>query len=139
VQALADSLLSIATLMRTQGLHFTMEPQAQRRTALVGRLMKQQAALADQLQAARNILLEDPGTERRLLLAGMLIQLLGARARRERTRRRGRTHRPATAPRPYWENMVRRMQQVFKAPIQDGDIPELVDYLVKTYGNEQGG
>jgi hypothetical protein len=30
------------------------------------------------------------------------------------------------------------MQQVFKAPVNDGDIPELVDYLVKTYGNEQG-
>jgi cytochrome c553 len=47
-------------------------------------------------------------------------------------------YQPATAPRAYWENMVRRMQQVFKAPVNDGDIPELVDYLVKTYGNEQG-
>jgi hypothetical protein len=79
VLALADSLSSIAVLMRTQGLHFTMGPEAQRRTALVGRLMKQQAALADQLQAARNILLEDPTTERRLRLAGMLIQLLDMR------------------------------------------------------------
>jgi len=65
--------------MRTQGLHFTMEPELQRRTALVGRLMKQQAALADQLQAARNILLESPRTERRLQLAGMLMQLLDMR------------------------------------------------------------
>jgi hypothetical protein len=47
-------------------------------------------------------------------------------------------YQPATAPRGYWENMVRRMQQVFKAPVDDGDIPDIVDYLVKTYGNEQG-
>jgi hypothetical protein len=47
-------------------------------------------------------------------------------------------YQPATAPRGYWENMVKRMQQVFKAPVDDGDIPDIVDYLVKTYGNEQG-
>jgi mono/diheme cytochrome c family protein len=46
-------------------------------------------------------------------------------------------YQPATAPRGYWENMVKRMQQVFKAPIADADIPPIVDYLVKTYGNEQ--
>ena len=46
-------------------------------------------------------------------------------------------YQPPTAPRAYWENMVRRMQQVFKAPINDADIPDLVDYLVKTYGNER--
>jgi sulfite dehydrogenase (cytochrome) subunit B len=27
---------------------------------------------------------------------------------------------------------------VFKAPIDDADMPVIVDYLVKTYGNEQG-
>ena len=27
---------------------------------------------------------------------------------------------------------------VFKAPIADEDMPAIVDYLVKTYGNEQG-
>ena len=47
-------------------------------------------------------------------------------------------YQPANAPRPYWENMVKRMQQVFKAPVNDADIPDLVDYLVKTYGAEQG-
>jgi uncharacterized membrane protein YccC len=56
-----------------------MSADAQRRTALVGRLMKQQAALADQLQAARDILLESPTTPRRLQLAGMLMQLLDMR------------------------------------------------------------
>jgi uncharacterized membrane protein YccC len=79
VLALADSLSAVSALMRTQGLHFTMPPDAQRRTALVGRLMKQQATLADQLQAARNILLETPSTDRRRQLAGMLLQLLDMR------------------------------------------------------------
>ena len=46
-------------------------------------------------------------------------------------------YQPPTAPRPYWEAMVTRMKVVFKAPIADADMPEIVDYLVKTYGNEQ--
>ena len=46
-------------------------------------------------------------------------------------------YQPATAPRGYWENMVKRMQAVFKAPIADADMPDIVDYLAKTYGNEQ--
>jgi hypothetical protein len=47
-------------------------------------------------------------------------------------------YQPANAPRGYWETMVKRMQQVFKAPVADADMPEIIDYLVKTYGNEQG-
>ena len=46
-------------------------------------------------------------------------------------------YQPATAPRGYWETMVKRMQTVFKAPIADADVAVIVDYLVKTYGNEQ--
>jgi len=46
-------------------------------------------------------------------------------------------YQPPTAPRPYWDTMVKRMKTVFKAPIDDADIPVIVDYLVKTYGNEQ--
>jgi sulfite dehydrogenase (cytochrome) subunit B len=33
--------------------------------------------------------------------------------------------------------MVKRMKAVFKAPIEDADMPVIVEYLVKTYGNEQ--
>ena len=47
-------------------------------------------------------------------------------------------YQPPTAPRGYWETMVKRMQVVFKAPVADGDMPDIVDYLVKTYGDEQG-
>ena len=46
-------------------------------------------------------------------------------------------YQPPTAPRAYWEAMVTRMKAVFKAPIDDADMPVIVDYLVKTYGNEQ--
>jgi mono/diheme cytochrome c family protein len=46
-------------------------------------------------------------------------------------------YQPPTAPRAYWEAMVTRMKVVFKAPIDDADMPAIVDYLVKTYGIEQ--
>jgi len=46
-------------------------------------------------------------------------------------------YQPPNAARPYWDNMVKRMKTVFKAPIDDAEMPLLVDYLVKTYGNEQ--
>jgi mono/diheme cytochrome c family protein len=47
-------------------------------------------------------------------------------------------YQPSSAPRPYWEAMVRRMKTVFNAPIDEADMPAIVDYLVRTYGNEQG-
>jgi len=47
-------------------------------------------------------------------------------------------YQPPTAARPYWDAMVKRMKTVFQAPVEDADMPLIVDYLVKTYGNEQG-
>jgi len=46
-------------------------------------------------------------------------------------------YQPPTAPRGYWEAMVKRMRLVFKAPLDDADVPDIVEYLVKTYGAEQ--
>ena len=46
-------------------------------------------------------------------------------------------YQPPSAARPYWDAMVHRMKAVFKAPIADEDMPEIVDYLAKTYGAEQ--
>ena len=46
-------------------------------------------------------------------------------------------YQPPTAARPYWEAMVKRMKGVFRAPVEEADMPAIVDYLVKTYGNEQ--
>lgn len=42
---------------------------------------------------------------------------------------------PATAGKPYWEAMVKRMKTVFKAPVDDADMPVIVEYLSKTYGS----
>lgn len=47
-------------------------------------------------------------------------------------------YQPPNAARPYWEAMTKRMKAVFKAPIDDADMPDIVDYLAKTYGNEKG-
>jgi hypothetical protein len=46
-------------------------------------------------------------------------------------------YQPPNAARPYWDAMVHRMKTVFKAPLADEDMPEIVDYLAKTYGSEQ--
>jgi uncharacterized membrane protein YccC len=81
VQMLADTLASLARLMRTQARQFAPAAAGGEGggTPLIGQLLQQQAALADQLQAARNILLESPRTLRRQRLAGMLMQVLEMR------------------------------------------------------------
>lgn len=87
VLMLADTLLATAALMRTQARQFR-PPEAAvaaapagevERMPLIGRLLRQQAALADQLQTARDILLESPRTSGRRRLAGLLVQLLELR------------------------------------------------------------
>lgn len=46
-------------------------------------------------------------------------------------------YQPPNATRAYWDAMVKRMKTVFKAPIDDADMPAIVDYLAATYGNQQ--
>ena len=46
-------------------------------------------------------------------------------------------YQPPSAARPYWDAMVHRMKTVFKAPVADEDMPEIVDYLAATYGNQK--
>lgn len=46
-------------------------------------------------------------------------------------------YQPPSTPRKSWENEVKKMQVGFKAPITDEEIPLLVDYLTKIYGDEQ--
>jgi uncharacterized membrane protein YccC len=77
----ADALNAVAALMRSQARQFVPEanPSSAPRQPLVGVLLRQQAALGDQLQAARNIVLETPDTPRRQQLAAMLVQLLELR------------------------------------------------------------
>ena len=47
-------------------------------------------------------------------------------------------YQPPNAARPYWDAMVHRMKAVFKAPVADEDMPDIIDYLAATYGNQQG-
>ncbi|HEY8905823.1 MAG TPA: FUSC family membrane protein [Rhodoferax sp.] len=81
VQMLADTLLALVQLMRTQARQFTSTTglQSDREAPLIGALLRQQAALADQLQTARDILLESPRTLRRQQLASMLMLVLEIR------------------------------------------------------------
>jgi uncharacterized membrane protein YccC len=80
VQLLADTLLSMAALMRVQADQFTAGTGAGNTAANpIGEMMRQQAALADQLQSARDMLLESPRTPRRQRYAGMLLRLLEMR------------------------------------------------------------
>jgi len=83
VQAVADVLLTVAALMRTQAQQFTAQDASgdvrEVDAPLLGQLLRDQAALADQLQATRDIVLESPRTPQRQKLAGMLVTVLEIR------------------------------------------------------------
>ena len=80
-QLLADTLMALARLMRTQAEQFVRTASADKRdkVPLIGVLLRQQAALTEQLQSARDILLESPHSERRQRLAAMLMVVLEMR------------------------------------------------------------
>ena len=44
---------------------------------------------------------------------------------------------PPTSKRAYWDTTVKRMKKPFGAQFPDDDIAAMVDYLVKTYGDER--
>ncbi|MDM0030856.1 FUSC family membrane protein [Variovorax sp. J22P271] len=83
VQVMADLLLSLAALMRTEARQFTPRDDSgdirEVPASLLGQLLREQAALADLLQAARDIVLESPRTPYRQRLAGMLMTVLELR------------------------------------------------------------
>ncbi len=101
VQLVADTLYSLAALMRVQARLFDSAPAgtttsaqgaegaedeaaahggtAEAPHALTRLLLRRQAALAEQLQGARNIVLEAPSTPARQRLAAMLVQVLETR------------------------------------------------------------
>ncbi|WP_218573638.1 FUSC family membrane protein [Pseudomonas sp. OIL-1] len=78
-QILAEALLSLSTMMHTQARRFVPADALGQLPVLPGQLMQQQAALADQLQAARDLILESPRTPRRQQLAAMLLRSLEIR------------------------------------------------------------
>ncbi len=101
VQLVADTLYSLAALMRVHPRLFDSAPAgtttsaqgaegaedeaaahggtAEAPHALTRLLLRRQAALAEQLQGARNIVLEAPSTPARQRLAAMLVQVLETR------------------------------------------------------------
>ncbi|MGY0197178.1 FUSC family protein [Leptothrix sp. BB-4] len=80
-RVLADTLLTLAALVRTQARQFGPPDDTARppRRPLIGELLRGQSALTDQLQAARDLLLESPRTPRRQQLAALLLQALEMR------------------------------------------------------------
>jgi sulfite dehydrogenase len=46
---------------------------------------------------------------------------------------------PPTSKRAYWDATIKRMKKPFGAQFPDDDIAAMVDYLVKTYGDERPG
>jgi uncharacterized membrane protein YccC len=83
VQMIASLLYSLAALMRTEARQFkTADETGDVRDTpapLLGQLLRQTAALADQIQTTRDIVLESPRTPQRQRLAGMLVIVLELR------------------------------------------------------------
>ena len=80
VLMVADTLLSIAALMRAQARQFRKSASSTETVDdPLGARLRLQAALADQLQTARDIVLESPRTPRRQRWAGMLLLVLEMR------------------------------------------------------------
>ena len=84
-QLMADLLLTMAALLRTQAGRIASglagASQAGSAPTALGELLQRHAALADQLQATRDLVLESPRTRRRQVIAGMLMVVLEMRDR----------------------------------------------------------
>ena len=82
-QTLAELLLTLAALLDLHARRITraLDPQGAEDPLALGEVLRRQAALAEQLQAARDLILEAPGTPRRQRLAGMLMVALEMRDR----------------------------------------------------------
>lgn len=84
-QLMADLALAVAALLRAHAQRVAAPPAAPASSAIddradgLGELLKRQAALADQLQATRDVVLESPRTPHRQRLAGMLMVVLEMR------------------------------------------------------------
>lgn len=75
-QLLAECFYSFAQILRTQARRFEPQPDSD---ALLASMLRQQAALADQLQNTRDVVLESPTKPHRQRMAAMLLSLLEAR------------------------------------------------------------
>ncbi|WPB59045.1 FUSC family protein [Xylophilus sp. GOD-11R] len=75
-QLLADALKAFAGILRTQARRFDGQVHA---SGVMSAMLTQQAALADALQSARDLVLESPRTAPRQRRAAILMALLDAR------------------------------------------------------------
>ncbi len=82
-QTLAELLLTLAALLDTHARRVTraLTAPGDDDPLALGEILRRQAALAEQMQAARDLILEAPGTPRRQQLAGMLMVALEVRDR----------------------------------------------------------
>ncbi len=81
-QVMAELMLTMAALLRLHARRLSRMPAAQAQgddPRPLGEVLQRQAALAEQLQAARDLILESPSTPRRQQLAGMLVVVLEMR------------------------------------------------------------
>ena len=75
-QLLAECLNTFAQILHLQAQRFSEQPD---HPGLLAKMLGQQAALADQLQSTRDVVLESPTTPARQRLAALLLSLLEAR------------------------------------------------------------
>ncbi|MDO4904024.1 MAG: FUSC family membrane protein [Lautropia sp.] len=78
-QAMADVLLSLAELIRIDAGQFQHRQTEEETAELQEKLLRAHAALAEQMQAARDIVLESPRTPHRQRIAGMLVLVFDIR------------------------------------------------------------
>jgi uncharacterized membrane protein YccC len=75
--ALAEALAELATMLRQQGARLVAT--GDRRESQLRALLAEQAVLADKLQAARDLVLDEPRSARQMRLAAILIAAIRAR------------------------------------------------------------
>lgn len=46
-------------------------------------------------------------------------------------------YQPPNSGKAYWQGAVLKMKNIFKAPINENDIPAIVEYLTQTYGDHR--
>ncbi|MES3012483.1 MAG: FUSC family protein [Pseudomonadota bacterium] len=76
-QALADAINELAVMLRQQGAR--LAATGDRRESQLRALLGEQAALADKLQTARDLVLDLPASPRELRLTGMLVAAIRLR------------------------------------------------------------
>ena len=76
-QALADAINELAVMLRQQGARFAAT--GDRRQSHLRALLGEQAALADKLQTARDLVLDLPASKPELRLTGMLVAVIRLR------------------------------------------------------------